>query len=109
MEDFDAVAHIMLGLVGLGGIILFLGVLAFVAVVVPTVFFGRSIVGQPMKSWQTAEEDRKTKAILGTEVPGEDGRHRIPGVAVVTGVFLLTFVVYYFANWKALADVWPVR
>jgi cytochrome c oxidase subunit I len=28
---------------------------------------------------------------------------------VLTLVFLACFAVYYFANWKALADVWPVR
>jgi hypothetical protein len=31
------------------------------------------------------------------------------GTIVLTGVFLLSFAVYYFANWKALADVWHVR
>ena len=29
--------------------------------------------------------------------------------ASVQFVFLACFAVYYFANWKALADVWPVR
>jgi hypothetical protein len=31
------------------------------------------------------------------------------GTIVLTGVFLACFAVYYFANWKALADVWHVR
>ena len=35
--------------------------------------------------------------------------HHTPGTVVLTFVFLLTFAVYYFANWKALADVWHVR
>lgn len=35
--------------------------------------------------------------------------HHVPGTVVLTLVFLLSFAVYYFANWKALADVWHVR
>ena len=39
----------------------------------------------------------------------EPGDHRMPGTVVLTLLLLLAFVVYYFANWKALADVWHVR
>lgn len=35
--------------------------------------------------------------------------HRAPGTFVLVLVLLGTFAVYYFANWKALADVWHVR
>ncbi len=31
------------------------------------------------------------------------------GTFVLVLIFLLTFAVYYFANWKALADIWYVR
>jgi len=35
--------------------------------------------------------------------------HRVPGTLVLVLVFLVTFAVYYFANWKWLSDVWEVR
>ena len=35
--------------------------------------------------------------------------HRTPGTVVLTLVLRVSFAVYYFANWKALADVWHVR
>ncbi len=38
-----------------------------------------------------------------------DEDHHAPGTVVLTLVLLASFVVYYFANWKALADVWHVR
>jgi hypothetical protein len=38
-----------------------------------------------------------------------DDHWAVKGTIVLTGVFLACFAVYYFANWKALADVWPVR
>jgi len=43
------------------------------------------------------------------EKHGEAELHEAPGSTVLVLVLLLSFVVYYFANWKALADVWPVR
>ncbi len=43
------------------------------------------------------------------EKEGEEHLHHAPGTMVLTLLLLLSFVVYYFANWKALADVWPVR
>ncbi len=35
--------------------------------------------------------------------------HHAPGTMVLVIVLLVSFAVYYFANWKALADVWHVR
>lgn len=35
--------------------------------------------------------------------------HHVPGTVMLTFLFLASFAVYYFANWKALADVWHVR
>lgn len=35
--------------------------------------------------------------------------HKTPGTFTLTLILLLAFAVYYFANWKALADVWHVR
>ena len=38
-----------------------------------------------------------------------DDHHRTPGTFALVLIFLLSFAIYYFANWKALADVWHVR
>lgn len=40
---------------------------------------------------------------------GEADDHHAPGTMVLVLVLLLSFAIYYFANWKALADVWHVR
>lgn len=108
---FDATAHLMLGVVGVGGVILFLAVLIFILATVATVFFGRRIAdGEKMPSWQDAENTRRTEAMLAPERQIAPAfLHRTPGTMTLTLVFLATFAVYYFANWKALADVWPVR
>ncbi len=47
---------------------------------------------------------------LQKSAPAEsDDDHRSPGTVVLALVLLGSFIVYYFANWKALADVWHVR
>jgi hypothetical protein len=46
---------------------------------------------------------------LRNEAEHEDGDHDAPGTMVLVLLLLLSFAVYYFANWKALADVWHVR
>ena len=48
---FDAGAHVMLGLVGIGAVIAFLGLLIFLLLTVYAVFFGRSNAGRPMTAW----------------------------------------------------------
>lgn len=39
----------------------------------------------------------------------DDPNHHAPGTSVLVLILLVSFAVYYFANWKALAGVWPVR
>jgi cytochrome c oxidase subunit 1 len=102
---FDAGAHVMLGVMGIGGTIAFLGLLLYCLLVVAAVFFGRKIEGEPMAAW--AEEPRSA---VGAAAGGEEvDEHRTPGTLVLVMVFLSAFAVYYFANWMWLADVWEVR
>jgi cytochrome c oxidase subunit 1 len=50
-HGFDPGAHVMLGLVGLGGSVAFVGLLMFIGLTVTAVFFGRSNAGRPMQAW----------------------------------------------------------
>jgi len=50
-HSFDASALLWLGLLGVGGVIAFLGLLTFILLTVITVFFGRSNAGKPMEAW----------------------------------------------------------
>ena len=54
-------------------------------------------------------EEKNTAEVFETESSKEDHDHKAPGTMVLVLVLLLAFAVYYFANWKALADVWHVR
>ncbi|MBI3417577.1 MAG: cbb3-type cytochrome c oxidase subunit I, partial [Verrucomicrobia bacterium] len=114
---YGPTAHLFLGLVGIGGILAFTALFLYVGLTVGTLFFGRRIVNRPMEDWGTPK-------VLSTSaghdhsapVPAYAGgaaavaeAHPTQGTMVLAVVFLISFAVYYFANWKALADVWPVR
>jgi hypothetical protein len=52
-------------------------------------------------------EQEKLQAV---EESGEESEnHHAPGTMTLTLLLLFSFAVYYFANWKALSDVWFVR
>jgi hypothetical protein len=54
-------------------------------------------------------DEEKLVENLDKESVHEKDDHHAPGTFVLVLVLLATFAVYYFANWKALADVWHVR
>lgn len=101
---FGPAAHLFLGLMGVGAIIAVVGLLLFVVLCVGTILFGEKNAGRPMADWGTAQ------GMVGSrEGSLADDHWAMKGTIALTGVFLACFAVYYFANWKALADVWPVR
>ena len=115
---YGPAAHLFLAAVGIGGVLAFTGLLLFILLTVGTLIFGRSIVGKPMESWGTPKQlGREEHEHAPVGVPSGSGApamamveaHPTQGTMVLALIFLLSFAVYYFANWKALADVWPVR
>lgn len=54
-------------------------------------------------------EEKNVADLVRHESKHEEDDHHAPGTMVLVIVLLLSFAVYYFANWKALADVWHVR
>jgi len=98
-HTFDPGATLMLGGLGVGGTIAFIGLLIFILLTVAAVFFGKSNAGQPMEAWSPPM----------APVDEKDMTHHTPGAFALVIILLVCFAVYYFANWKALADVWWVR
>ena len=116
---YGPAAHLFLAAVGIGGVLAFLGLLLFILLTVGTLLIGRRIpAGQPMENWGTPKQlGREEHEHAPVGVPSGSGvpamamaeAHPTQGTMVLALIFLLSFAVYYFANWKALADVWPVR
>ena len=101
---YGAAAHLWLGVLGIGGVLAFIGLLIFALLCVGTLLFGEKIEGRAMADWGTPP------ALAGSQ-PGSlaHDHYATKGTIVLVLTFLACFAVYYFANWKALTDVWPVR
>ncbi len=101
---YGPAAHLKLGIMGIGAILAFTGLLLFAVLCVGTLLFGQKTNGRAMADWGVAQP-------LGNAKPGSliHDHWAMKGTVALTFVFLACFAVYYFANWKALADVWPVR
>jgi cytochrome c oxidase subunit 1 len=100
--EYSPTAFLMMGLNGISAVLAALGGLAFIAVVVGSVFFGKKIGAAP-------EAAPKSPLAAAVGQYGSAGTIAIPGTAVLVGVFFTAFVLYYFVNWKYLAEVWPLR
>lgn len=100
---FDAGAHVMLGVMGMGAVLAFVGLMLYILLVVAAVFFGRPVVGKPMEAWNVESRGQTDATAHAVD------EHKMPGTLVLALVFLVSFAVYYFANWMWLADLWEVR
>jgi cytochrome c oxidase subunit 1 len=97
--DFPGAAYLMMGLNGMFAILATLGGIMFVVIIVGSLLFGKKTGDEPLKglTMETATEY------------GSAEHPKIPGTLVLVGVFFVTFILYYFVNWKYLAEVWPLR
>jgi cytochrome c oxidase subunit 1 len=97
--DFPGAAYLMMGLNGMFAVLATLGGIMFVVIIVGSLLFGKKTGDEPLKglTMETATEY------------GSMEHPKIPGTLVLVGVFFVTFILYYFVNWKYLAEVWPLR
>ena len=99
--EFSAAALTMMSLNGMSVILACIGGAAFCIIVVGSLLFGKKIgedekVGHPVITSPVTEEEYETnKAPL-----------MIPGTLAMVAVFFVAFVLYYFINWKYLAQTW---
>jgi cytochrome c oxidase subunit 1 len=93
----EAAAFLFLGVMGVGGLFALAGGALYVALTVGTVLFGRRVPDTP-------------GAVPLAAMPQDRGQ-LVPmsGTLVLAFVFLAAFIIYYFLNWKWLADIWLVK
>ncbi|MGI9261473.1 MAG: cbb3-type cytochrome c oxidase subunit I, partial [Woeseiaceae bacterium] len=101
--DYPSAAFLMMGLNGIFGVMAAVGGIMFVVVVVGSVFFGRKLAIDEKPSYP---EVPPQAAAVGHY--GNAETLKIPGTAMLVGIFFISFVLYYFVNWKYLSEVWPL-
>jgi cytochrome c oxidase subunit 1 len=89
----------MMGLNGMSAVLAALGGLLFILIIVGSVLFGKRTGDKPLEG-----------LVMTTATKYGSAEHpKIPGTVVLVAVFFVSFVLYYFVNWKYLAEVWPLR
>ena len=99
-HQYPEVAYLMLGLMAISGLLAITGGALFVLQIVASVLFGRRrgetkgpvpLIAEPVAS-----------GLHGIGIGGIS----VPGTLVLALVFLVSFILYYFVNWKYLSQVW---
>jgi cytochrome c oxidase subunit 1 len=101
--DFPAAANLMMGLNGVAALMGSLGAAIFILNMVGTILWGKAKVpaAAPAEEAPAAVESAATSH-------GSAGTMEVPGTFVLAIIFLVTFVLYYFVNWKYLSSVWAL-
>ncbi len=101
--DYPSAAFLMMGLNGIFAVMAAIGGLMFVVVVVGSVLFGKKLAADEKPAYP---EVPPAAAVVAQHGSAES--LKIPGTAMLVGIFFVAFVLYYFVNWKYLSEVWPL-
>jgi len=102
-HEFPAAAYTMLALNGMSVILAVAGGAAFCLIMVGTILFGKKLGDQPMA------EPCIVAPVTDEEYAANGGSaFAIPGTIVLALVFFVSFALYYFINWKYLAETWGI-
>ncbi|HXF67614.1 MAG TPA: cbb3-type cytochrome c oxidase subunit I [Burkholderiales bacterium] len=110
--EFPGMAHLMMALMGIGGLLAVVGGAMYLLVVVHSVFLGKRIATPDFRLVRVAEGMASAPAQpAGAALRAHGSVHAwaAPGTFVLALVFLTAFVLYYFINWKYLSTVWPLK
>lgn len=101
--EWPGAAYLMMALVGISGIVAIAGGIVFVYLVLGSLLWGRRLDAGATSAQFTPLGRAAPSAAAQTY--GSMG-FVAPGTFVLAMVFLVTFVVYYFINWKYLSTLW---
>jgi cytochrome c oxidase subunit I len=96
--DYPAAAHMFLALNGMSGVLAGIGGASFCIIMVGTILWGKKKSDVPAAAAPEPEP--------AVHQSGSAGAIAVPGTFVLALIFLASFVLYYYVNWKYLAEVW---
>jgi cytochrome c oxidase subunit 1 len=100
--EFPGTAWLMLGIKGVAGVIAVVGGAIYLYVTVGSLLWGKKL---DVGTYAAQRSVLKMPAATVATGPGTAG-FAAPGTFVLALVFLGSFILYYFVNWKYLSTVW---
>ncbi|MBI4988221.1 MAG: cbb3-type cytochrome c oxidase subunit I [Rhodocyclales bacterium] len=97
--EWPGAAYLMMGLTGIAGVVAIIGGGGWILQIVFSLLFGKKL------------DDGETRSTpIPLTLPPQTGAHAAhigtPGTMVLALVFLVSFILYYFVNWKYLSSLW---
>ena len=113
--EYSAAVDLLFAIMAAGGLVAAVGGAMYIVVTVSSVFFGKRLGDEMTQSALAGSVPPGLYTRPFAELPSgppkleEHGKlGPMPGTMILVGVFLLAFVVYYFANWKLLSAMWQI-
>jgi cytochrome c oxidase subunit 1 len=94
----------MMGLTGVFGVITIIGGAMWILLVVGSLVFGKKLEGGPVSDKPTPIPDQTMASAASHS--GSEEHTPVPGTVVLAMLLLVSFVLYYYVNWKYLSEVW---
>jgi len=109
--EFPGAAWLMMALAGITGLIAIVGGGMYLLITVWSVFLGKKIVTPGFQHVRAKDgvAPRPVAAAQPAIVGHGSAGMLAPGTFVLAMVFLTSFILYYFINWKYLSTVWPLK
>jgi cytochrome c oxidase subunit 1 len=102
--EWPGAAYLMMGLVGIAGIAAIVGGAIYIYITVGSLLWGKRLeAGAPNK--EPTPIPLQIPSAVAVQSYGSMG-FAAPGTFVLAMVFLVSFVLYYFINWKYLSTLW---
>jgi len=114
---YPGMAYTMMGIAGIGAVLAVIGGGSYLLVTVGSLIFGRKLdpsagllqsFGVPLSPDVYTAQPEVLPMAAPVEEYGSTGFLEAPGTFALAMLLLVSFVVYYFINWKYLASVWPL-
>src|SRR5665647_1367606 len=101
--EWPGAAYLLMGLVGTAGISAIVGGALYIYITVGSILWGKKLeAGSKSANFTPIPPTAPTAAVQSYGSAG----FAAPGTFVLAMVFLVSFVLYYFINWKYLSQVW---
>ncbi|MEI7536866.1 MAG: cbb3-type cytochrome c oxidase subunit I [Comamonadaceae bacterium] len=101
--EWPGAAYLMMGLVGIAGVAAIAGGAIYIYITVGSLLWGKKLAGGDVSARFTPIPP--TAPTVAAQSYGSAG-FAAPGTFALAMVFLVSFILYYFINWKYLSQVW---
>ena len=105
--EWPGAAHLMMSLTGIFGVLAIIGGALWIWLVVGSLLWGKKLDEGQLSDKPVPHAPLDSVAASASHT-GSAEHVAVPGTVVLAMLLLVSFVLYYFVNWKYLSEVWAL-